>query len=158
MLAKEIMTHPAVTARIGETLEDAVHRLWDRDAGAAVVLGVNGKCIGIVTDRDACMAVLHHRRPLHDIPVEAAMSKDVITVGPDEPIACVDELMAANQVCRIPVVDELGMTLGIVTLADIANAYLRIGAGRHEPLEGGPLAIAVTLANCGDCRPHRRAA
>lgn len=156
MLARDIMSHPAVTVRADDDLEVAARRMWDHDCGAVVVVNDAGKAVGMLTDRDICMAAFTQGKVLAEVPVHHAMSHYLISVGPEDPIASVEELMEANQVCRIPVVDEVGMVLGLVALNDLAVAYLRIAHQLHAPLDGGPLAIATTVANCSDHRPHRR--
>ena len=57
----------------------------------------------------------------HDTPVSEVSAKNVVTVGPEQPLEEAMHLMAEHQIRRLPVCDESGALVGIVAQADIAR-------------------------------------
>jgi CBS domain-containing protein len=53
------------------------------------------------------------------------MTKEVITIGPDEDISDAAQLMDTHDIKRLPVVDDTGKMIGIVTRGDIIGAVVR---------------------------------
>src|SRR3954470_1130982 len=106
MKIAQMMSEDVKTCRPTDTLDIAVKLMWDHDIGAVPIVDETGQVVGIVTDRDACMAAFTQCQPLHDLPCTVAMSKHVVTCRPDDTDAAVASLMAKNQIRRIPVVDD----------------------------------------------------
>ena len=81
----------------------------------------NGKkvAIGIVTDRDLVVQVMAAERDPLTTTAADIMSTSLITVGERSTIHETAELMRFQGVRRVPVVDEDGGLLGIVTLDDL---------------------------------------
>jgi CBS domain-containing protein len=80
------------------------------------------KLIGVVTDRDLCLEVLAHGLDPNDVTVEECMSDELYTIGLGDSLARAAELMEMHQVRRLPVVDEHGAILGVLSLGDVARA------------------------------------
>jgi len=142
----QIMTKTVRTCRETDTLAQAAQLMWDFDVGAVPVVDDSGQVVGIVTDRDACMAAYTQSQPLHGLPVSIAMTKHVVTCRPEDTDIAVTKLMARNKIRRIPVVDEAQRPIGIVSLNDLAIAMAR---GRTIPSDE----IAGTLAAICEHRP-----
>lgn len=121
----QLMTKDVRTCKPDDSLEVAARLMWDHDIGALPVVDDTGQLIGMVTDRDACMAALTQHQPLHDIPVSVAMTKHVVACRPEDSDAEVAKRMAHNKVRRIPVVDDAQRPIGVVSLNDLALAMLR---------------------------------
>jgi len=121
MKIAEIMRADVEVCAVGDNLAAAATRMWDADIGCLPVVDDAGHAIGMVTDRDVCMAALTRGEPLHNIPVEVAMSKEVRACPPDATLAEAEEIMRSGQVRRLPVVDAEGALVGIVSLADLAR-------------------------------------
>jgi CBS domain-containing protein len=79
------------------------------------------KLVGILTDRDICIQVVAEERNPREVTCEAIMSRNLVTVKPDEDLERCAELMQEHQVRRIPVVDDKGTLIGIVAQADVAQ-------------------------------------
>jgi len=90
--------------------------------------------IGIVTDRDLCMAAYTTGAHLKDIRVGDIMVRCVHTCHAGDSIARLMTLMAEGQVRRLPVLDLEGRPLGIVSLADVARNSGILGEQEAEPL------------------------
>jgi CBS domain-containing protein len=91
------------------------------DCGEIPVLDVTDRPIGVVTDRDiVCRMVAEGKNPLA-YPAETCMSESVVTMRVDAPIAEVVSTMERHQVRRLPVVDERGCCVGIISQADVVS-------------------------------------
>lgn len=121
MHAEELMTHPAVSCHANESLNVAAALMWDHDCGAIAVVNDDGKLVGVITDRDICMATYTQGRPLHEILVNHAMSKHVVAAHPQNSLEDLEGLMATHKIRRIPVIDGEGRPIGIVSLNDLAR-------------------------------------
>jgi CBS domain-containing protein len=110
--------------------------MWDCDCGSVPVVDQNGRAIGIVTDRDICMAALFHGSPLSTISIAEVMSGDLCTCRADDDVREAERLMQRRQVRRLPVVDDGGSLVGILSLGDVAQGVGRDGrAPRPEGLD-----------------------
>jgi CBS domain-containing protein len=123
MKVEELMTPNVRTCRPGDTLSTAAQLMWDGDCGCIPIVSDDGsrRVVGMITDRDICMAT-HFRgcRP-REIAVADVMSKGVRSVGPSEDLADAEAIMRDAQVRRLPVVDSNRELLGLVSLADLAR-------------------------------------
>jgi CBS domain-containing protein len=146
MRIAQIMSRDVKTCLQTDMLDHAAKLMWDFDIGAVAVVDVLGQLVGIVTDRDACMATFMQRQPMQCIQVTVAMSKHVVTCRPDDTDADVARLMAKNKIRRIPVVDDDDHPVGMVSLNDLAIAMVR---SREIPAQE----IATTLAAICEHRP-----
>jgi CBS domain-containing protein len=139
MKIAQMMTKNVRTCRHTDTLAVAAQLMWDFDIGVVPIVDESGQLVGIVTDRDACMAAYTQSQPLHALPCSVAMSNHVITCRPDDTGAAVAKLMSKNKIRRVPVVDEAQKPIGIVSLNDLAVSMIN---GREVPATE----VAGTLA------------
>ena len=121
-LAKEIMT-PSPQCCSAETLLNEVANLMvEADCGEIPVTDSSNRLVGVITDRDiVCRVVADGKNP-SAYPAEHCMTTRVITVPQDAPIGEVLAAMEKHQVRRVPVVDERGGCVGMISQADIAWA------------------------------------
>lgn len=134
MTIKDLMTRPAVTCANDAMLDQVAWLMWEFDCGVIPVVDEAGRAVGIVTDRDVCMAAYTQGRVLRDIPVTTAMAHHVIAVHPDDTVDTAEHLMADNQIRRLPVIDAQGKVVGVVSLNDLARLAgeaRRIGLDRE---------------------------
>lgn len=139
MNVEQLMTPDPATCRKSETLEQAASRMWEHDCGALPVLDDDGLLAGMVTDRDICMAAYTQGKPLSEITVESAASKEVFSVSARIDVSEAERLMQRKQIRRVPVVNghNQGALVGILSLNDIARATARSRSGvtEHEVAE-----------------------
>jgi CBS domain-containing protein len=151
MKVESLMKRAVRSCRAEDTLQTAARLMWDNDCGCVPVVDDARHVIGMITDRDICMAALHQGRPLAELVVSSAMSWRVVSVRPGDGIDVAEERMRASQIRRLPVVDEAGRIVGLVSLADIAGEASReLLVGRKEV---GADAVTTTLAAV--CRPRK---
>jgi CBS domain-containing protein len=118
---KDLMTAPARTVRSDDTLYLAAEAMWEGDCGGVPVVDGDGKLSGFVTDRDITMCAAIQGRTLHELPVTAAMSFDAASVTAGESVGHAHGLLRERQVRRLPVVDEAGAVVGVLSLADLVR-------------------------------------
>jgi CBS domain-containing protein len=122
MRAKDVMTHDPKTCSPGQSLAAAAKTMWDHDCGCVPVVDDTGRVVGMLTDRDICMAAYTSGQPLHDLVASQAMSRNVVRCGPDDPIDALLAAMTRARVRRMPVIGRLGALIGVVSLTDVARA------------------------------------
>ena len=135
MTIEPIMSRHVHRCRPDDTLNYAALQLWERDCGSLPVCAGNGdeaEVIGMLTDRDICMAALFQGKPLHELKVADAMSRDIRVAKADDRLEDVELLMRERRIRRVPVTDEAGRLVGIVSLADFARAARGRAASRRE--------------------------
>lgn len=147
MLVADLMRRTVYSCSVTATLNDAARIMWEHRVGCVPVLADGGHVVGIVTDRDVCMGAYTSGARLAAIAVTASMSRKVVCCRPTQTLRDVEELMRSHQIRRLPVVDDPGRLLGLVSLDDIAR-HMRPswdGAGGL-----GADAIALTLASVAE--------
>ncbi len=122
MKIRELMVSPVHVCRPQDSLERAAQLLWEHDCGVLPVVDRDGRVGAAITDRDICMGAYTRGSRLADLRVMDSMSRGIETCTADEDVSVVAERMAGHQVRRLPVVDESGKAIGIVSLNDIALA------------------------------------
>jgi CBS domain-containing protein len=131
MRVKDLMTQPPSTCNIHETANDAAKLMWEHDCGIIPVVDDEGRLAGVVTDRDVCMAAYFQGRRLTDIPIDAFMTRELVSCHAEDALPHAQQLMMDRQIHRVPVVDQQGAPIGILSLSDLAREVVRAGNGRH---------------------------
>ena len=123
MKVEDIMTRDVRTIDRNSTVEQAARMMKELNVGSIPVTE-NGNVIGIVTDRDVVLRNVADGRTAADTKVEEIMSRTVVTATPDMDVHRAADLMAQNQIRRLPVVENNRM-VGIVSIGDLAvrNIY-----------------------------------
>jgi hypothetical protein len=107
--------------------------MWERRCGCVPVLDDGDQVVGLLTDRDICMAAYTQGRRIDDIAVTTAMSRPVWTCAASASVEEAEDLMMAHGVRRLVVVDD-GRLQGVVSLDDIAkDAAAWDGKGDIDP-------------------------
>jgi len=140
MLANQLMSQPIITCHVNDALNVPAQRMWDHDCGAVAVVNDEGTLVGMVTDRDICMAAYTQGLSLEAMLVNCAMSRHVVATHANQPIEDVERLMAEHKIRRVPVIDSVGRPIGIVSLHDVARECAQPGAKQAQQQ------VATTLA------------
>jgi CBS domain-containing protein len=96
------------------------------------VRGDQGHVAGMITDRDICMAAYTQGAPLRAISITTAMAKRVFSCRAADEIDAVERTMREHQIRRMPVIDEQGHPIGILSLNDLARAASTGTVPPHE--------------------------
>jgi len=152
MRIEQLMNKDVGTVTADQSLDEAARILWERDCGSVPVVSEDGarRVVGMLTDRDICMAAYTQGSRLNGIPVRSAMSSAVQTCRPGDTVEDAEAILRRAQVRRLPVVDDSDQLVGIVSLSDLACAAAR-RQGHKRPATG-EAGVAETLASI--CRPR----
>lgn len=121
MTIADVMTKDVATCRSTDSLNRAAQLMWERRCGSVPVLDEADQLIGMVTDRDVCMAAYTQGRRIDDIPVTSAMSRPPRTCTPATSIEDAEAIMMGHGIRRLIVVED-GRIRGIVSIDDLARA------------------------------------
>jgi CBS domain-containing protein len=134
-----------------DTLARAAQIMWEKDLGCLPVCEPGRKVIAMLTDRDISMAAFMQWKHLGEASVESAMSRSLSTCSPDDELVQAEDIMRANQVRRLPVVDDNGVLVGLLSLGDVAR-YVRQHSRANTSL--AQQRLAETLAAICEPRFH----
>lgn len=139
MLVKDICTCDVVTMTTGATVVEAASAMREKHAGTVIVVASSERGplrpVGIVTDRDLALSVVAQgaERTAQLTIGDVMQRRDLVTIGENEHVSTALERMWHAAVRRLPVVDNTGGIVGVlsvddvlVTLADELNAVARL--------------------------------
>lgn len=116
-----------LSPRVPETVEQdtslgkAIALLKGRNVGCVLVTSHGGELAGIFTERDVLYRVAGLIEDLETVPVESLMTPRPTALKPSEPISHALHLMAIHGFRHVPLVDDDGCPVGIVSLRDIIH-------------------------------------
>jgi len=116
---REFMTKNPRTVSPDQTIQDAAKIMRDEDTGV-VPITESENLTGVITDRDIVIRAVAEGRD-GQTTVRDVASQDVVTIDPQQDLDEALRLMAQHQVRRLPVVEEDGRLVGIVSQADVAR-------------------------------------
>lgn len=141
MKVEDLMTTDVLTAAPDDALKDAARSLATRGISGLPVVGTTGHVLGILSEADILAKEVDGGRrttalqrflegpPLDDrfdaLLVEEAMTSPAITITPGRPVTEAAAVMLAEGINRLPVVDDDGRLVGLVTRADLVRAFAR---------------------------------
>ncbi|EUC01470.1 CBS domain containing membrane protein [Rhizobium sp. CF080] len=158
MLAKDLMTTRVVHVSPGASLRHAIRMLIDNDISGLPVIDDQGALCGMITEGDILNRYEFNLAPkaapdtndpaffenyvkTHGLKVEDCMSRKVISVSPEAPLAEIVALMRLHAVKRIPVLDN-GALAGIVSRRDL----LKIEIATPDVIARGDDALQLAVA------------
>ena len=107
-----------VTIPPSQTVQDAAVQMRDHHVGAIIVVE-NNRAVGILTDRDIALRAVAEGRDPKTTPVGEVMSRSLTVLRSDEKIDDAITSIRTAGVRRVPIVDEGGKPIGMVTLDDV---------------------------------------
>lgn len=116
----DVMTPDPVAMTEDATVQDAAVAMRDRDIGDVVVTRTDGSVCGIVTDRDIVVRAVAEGGDLSSMTLDRVCSDELVTVAPDDAAAAAVKVMEEHAIRRLPVLDNGGMVVGIVSIGDLA--------------------------------------
>lgn len=118
MNVQDIMTSDVQCCGPDTNLAAAAKMMWDSDCGALPVLNVGSQVMGMITDRDICMAAATKNKPASAITVWETVCGKAYTCHLSDDVHTALDIMKREKVRRLPVVDEDGILQGIVAMND----------------------------------------
>lgn len=116
ILIRDVMSHDLIQIKDDSSIEEAAQLMISEKITHIPVVSNNDKITGIVTAWDISKAVARNLDKLEDI-----MTKDVITAWPDDSIEISAEKMRKYNISSLPVVDDTGRVIGIITTDHIST-------------------------------------
>ncbi len=120
MQVESYMSHAPITVRDDTDYWKASEIMRQKDLHHIPVINQDEKIVGILTFRDLKMAAMHFGEA--HVEVSEVMHSPVVTVAPGEPLADAARLMIDNRIGGLPVLDDGGQIVGILTETDLHRA------------------------------------
>ena len=139
MLVKDWMTKDPVTITDETSMMKAIHMMKERRFRRLPVLH-EGKLVGLVTDRDlkeaspskaTTLDVHELYYLLAELQIKEIMTRNPLAVSPGDTVEHAAQLMLEKTISGLPVVDETGYLVGIITQSDVFKAFMHI-TGVHQ--------------------------
>jgi len=119
MKIQNIMTPNVESCDPQADLSAAAMVMWRQDCGIVPVVDTERHVVGVITDRDICMAVATRHVQPEAVRVADVMSSRLATVRPHDDVSVALEKMGSERLHRLPVVDGDGRLEGIVSINDL---------------------------------------
>ena len=119
MQVEQIMTKDVCSCGRGVNAATAAALMWKRNFGSLPIVD-DGRVVGIVTDRDLFLALGTGDRRPGELPVGEIMTRDLAFTTPGSDVRDALKIIAQRQLRRLPVVNDQGQLVGMLSLADIA--------------------------------------
>ncbi|MFF7443013.1 CBS domain-containing protein [Streptomyces sp. NPDC008122] len=158
----EVMTHDVVTAAPATSFKDIARLFADHDISAVPVVDDDRRLLGVVSEADllrstaelpdlegrwAGVRLLSGERGLPDAETAAElMTAPAIAAHPAWDLVETARTMHRKSVKRLPVVDEAGRLVGIVSRGDLLRPFLRSDSAIHDEIDHDVLAETLRLA------------
>jgi CBS domain-containing protein len=154
MKVGDVMCRPVASCAENTVLSAAAKLMAENDCGALPVLRA-GKIVGMITDRDICLAIAKEKPP-GEATVGKTMTRMIATLQREDDVHAALATMASRRVRRLPVEDGRGRLCGILSLDDLV-----IRAEEPSPIGPVPLSyhdVFETFRSICGRRPIRKSA
>ena len=119
MKVREVMAKNPGFCGPETTLEQAIFLMRRNNCGFLPVVGDGGNVIGVITDRDICIALGTRNRTPADLRVWDVMPRKLFTCMEGDDVHCALKTLRSGRIRRLPVVDSDGALVGVLTIDDI---------------------------------------
>ena len=121
-----------------QTIREAVSLLSQHRIGALVVLGEDGRLVGILSERDIIWQSATNEA-IFDLPVSKVMTANVITGLPQDDVISIAHLMTERRFRHLPILED-GRLVGIISIGDVLKLQRDHYRGEIDTLEAQMLA------------------
>lgn len=119
MKVKDIMTGDPSVCDLNESLAEAAKTMWETDCGVLPVLKDGREVVGLITDRDICMAMTMRDCNPTAVSAEEVITGEIYSVAPEDDVKKALQVMQEHQVRRLPVISEEGGLEGMLSMNDV---------------------------------------
>jgi len=119
MKVEKIMATDVGFCRLEDTLIKTAEIMRQKNCGGVAVVDAENKVVGIITDRDICIAVAARNKKVSQVKVKELTGGKIIGCAANDKIEDALKKMRKNQLKRLPVTDKSGKLVGILSLTDI---------------------------------------
>lgn len=114
-----IMTKKVASCYEDNNLAEVGAVMWENNCGALPVLNRGDRVVGLITDRDICIALTTRNLLASEVKVDEVISKKLYACSLDDGVEKAIEVMLSAKVRRLPVLDRDSHLRGMITLSDI---------------------------------------
>jgi CBS domain-containing protein len=137
---KDVMSTHVIAVREIASFKEIATRLREQRVSAFPVIDQDDRVIGVVSEADLLtkealegtvprtlqgLARQHVRSQVNAVTAADLMTTPAVTIGPDDPVTDAARLMYNKRVKRLPVTNNDGRLIGIVTRSDVLSVYSR---------------------------------
>ena len=137
---RDVMRTDVITAHKDDTYKRIVSLMDEHKVGEIPVLGRDRHVVGVVSEADLIRKqerhyrragtglrgrTRHERAQAEGRSAAELMTSPAITIHPDAPIGAAARLMNGHHIKLLPVVDQVGMLIGVVTRSHLLSVFLR---------------------------------
>ncbi|MCE4606619.1 MAG: CBS domain-containing protein [Desulfurococcales archaeon] len=115
---RDVMLEKPVTVQEDETVNNAVRKMAELNIGAIPVVNEKGKIVGIFSERDLLRRVAA-KGLSYNTKIKEVMTRNPVTISPEATVEKAKDVMAKIKARHLPVIDENGHLVGVVSLSDI---------------------------------------
>jgi CBS domain-containing protein len=119
MKVKDAMMETPYYCQPESNLGSATELMWNANCGFLPVQSADGKVIGVITDRDVCIALGTRNCPAGEVSVGQVMSGKLYSCAPDDDIHTALQTMMEARIRRLPVMAQNGTLVGVLSMDDI---------------------------------------
>ncbi len=118
-----LVSHEPVILREDDTVEKAVKLMAEHNIGAVVIVDDHMRPIGIFTERDLLLKVCAKGLDMKEVKLKDVMTRNPVTVRDETPAKVALDMMINFGFRHLPVVDEKGVLIGVVSIRDLTKPF-----------------------------------
>lgn len=145
MKVKDVMKTDVGFCSTEDSLMKTAELMRHRDCGVVPVVDEENRVVGMLTDRDLCLAVVARNRKASDVKTKDLIKGEAIVCSPDDKLEDALGKLRKNQIKRLAVIGADGELVGIISVSDILS-----GVRKDKNLKKK---IYATLKTIGKPRP-----
>jgi CBS domain-containing protein len=134
MKVKHVMMGTPYYCQLDTNLGSAAELMWVGNCGFLPVVDANGKVVGVVTDRDICIALGTRSRLPGDVTVREVMSNRIFACSADDDVHVALRTMQEGGVRRLPVIAQNETVVGVISMDDLLLRAEVPGIGKRPDL------------------------
>ena len=134
MKVKDIMMGAPYYCQLQTNLGSATELMWNANCGFLPVESSDGKVIGVITDRDICIALGTRNRPAGEVTAAEVLTGKLYSCSPDDDIHMALQTLKEAKVRRLPVVSQDGTLVGVLSMDDILQRAEPHSLGKEPEL------------------------
>lgn len=123
------------TTAPGNTVYEAIGLMGEKNIGALVVIE-NGEVVGVLSERDYSRKVVLQGRTSRDTLVGEILTRPAVTVRRKDSIERCMQLMTANRIRHLPVVNDDSHPIGLISMGDLVNWVMQSQRHTIQQLQG----------------------
>jgi CBS domain-containing protein len=121
-----IAAHNPIVMKPEDTVEEAVKVMAEHNIGAVIIVDESFKPIGIFTERDLMVKVCAKGLDMKSVKLKDVMTPNPVTIKEDTPVLQALEIMMNFGFRHLPIVDENGVLVGIVSIRDLSKPMVEV--------------------------------